>query len=237
MKRKIKVLLKKFSLDYFLEISTKLWRFYKIIILNDKMQYNIREWHRNKGDETLRLNYPLYPESVVFDIGGYRGDFTEKIFKTHFCTVFLFEPIKTFYDICSLRFQGNKKITCHNFGLSSDNGEFIIRNEGSASSLLSNCSIGEKIEIVDISKYIQENTIDNIDLMKINVEGAEYDILSRLIETGLIKKCNYLQIQFHDFVENATEKRNYLREKLSLTHKESWCFPFIWESWERIEVK
>lgn len=71
-----------------------------------------------------------------------------------------------------------------------------------------------------------------IDLVKIDIEGGEYDVLPQLIETGLISRIRFLQIQFHRFVDGAVQKRENLREHLRKTHTESWCYPFIWESWE-----
>ena len=235
MNNKLKNFIVKYIPKYLVDLLITLWRFYRIVILKDKEQYNLREWHRDKGDEVLRLKYDINSESIVFDLGGYMGDFTEEISKRYSCTIYLFEPVKAYYDICILRFKGNDKIKCNNFGLSSIDKNCLISVQGSSSRIIKNISSGERVSIVDISRYIDENDIENINLLKINIEGGEYDILDRLITTGLIKKCKYLQIQFHSFVENAVEKRNILRERLCLTHRECWCFPFLWESWERLE--
>lgn len=39
--------------------------------------------------------------------------------------------------------------------------------------------------------------IDDIGLMKINIEGGEYELLERMIELGIINKVKDIQIQFH----------------------------------------
>ncbi len=39
----------------------------------------IGKWRKANGDGTLRLNYPLTPDSVVFDLGGYVGDWAQQI--------------------------------------------------------------------------------------------------------------------------------------------------------------
>ena len=222
MKSKLKNTIVKYMPKILVNRLISLWRLYRIVILKDEKQYNIRKWYRKRGDEVLRIEYNLNSESVVFDLGGYIGDFTEQMFKKYSCSIYLFEPVKELYDICASRFAGNDKIKCYNFGWSSTDGNYFISNKGSSSSIIGNVTSGECVSIVDISRYLDENTVDNIDLIKINIEGGEYDVLGRLIETGAIKKCRYLQIQFHDFVENAVEKRNDLRERLSLTHRESW---------------
>jgi len=235
MKTNLKNIMVRSMPNVLVNYLTSLWRFYSIVILKDEEQINLREWNRKRGDEVLRIEYDLNSASLVFDLGGYMGDFTEQMNNCYSCSIYMFEPVKSFYDVCTLRFQGQPKIKCFNFGLSSTDGEYIMSDEGSSSSILKSTSSGERVRIVDISRFLDENHIENIDLIKINIEGGEYDVLDRLIETESINKCKYLQIQFHKFIENADEKRNVLRERLSYTHRESWCHPFIWESWERIE--
>lgn len=67
--------------------------------------------------------------------------------------------------------------------------------------------------------------------MKINIEGGEYNLVKKLIDSDLIEKIKYLQIQFHNFVENSEQKRQNLRFKLTRTHIEMWNYEFVWESW------
>jgi hypothetical protein len=54
-----------------------------------------------------------------------------------------------------------------------------------------------------------------------------------MIEAGLALRFRFIQVQFHDFVPDAKALRTALRERLRQTHMESWCYPFVWESWER----
>lgn len=48
-------------------------------------------------------------------------------------------------------------------------------------------------------EYINERQINKIDLFKINIEGAEYDLLECIILNGYILKIKNIQVQFHDF--------------------------------------
>ena len=43
-------------------------------------------------------------------------------------------------------------------------------------------------------------------LMKINIEGGEYDLLEELLDENMIKQIVNLQVQFHDFVERSDER-------------------------------
>ena len=62
----------------------------------------------------------------------------------------------------------------------------------------------EKINTIDINEILDKYS--QIDLLKINIEGGEYDILERMYKTGTINKVQNLQIQFHNFVEDAQSK-------------------------------
>ena len=200
----------------------------------DEFKINVAKWFNDQGDATLRLEYPLGADSVVFDLGGYEGDFADAINKKYNCFVYVFEPSKTFFEQCLKRFENNSKIKCFNFGYSNESGEFILSNEANASSMIKNShgASGEKILIKDICDAFSEFPIKNIDLLKINIEGPEFLILDKLIATNLISRVSNLQVQFHEFFPNSWKLRDDIRIKLGLTHIEMWNYPFVWESWK-----
>jgi len=200
----------------------------------DEFKLNIAKWFNDQGDTTLRLEYPLTPESIVFDLGGYEGDFAYQINKKYNCFVYVFEPSKKFFNMCLRRFESNTKIKCYNFGFSSEKGEYFLSDEANGSSIVKNSSgtTGEKIFIRDICDAFQEFKINNIDLMKINIEGPEFLVLDKLISSNLISKISNIQVQFHEFYPNSWKLRDTIRCQLGLTHSEMWNYPFVWESWK-----
>ena len=54
------------------------FRNYLRIIYNTKTRSRFF-WNLKKGDNRLSLDYPLNSTSIVFDVGAYKGNFTEKI--------------------------------------------------------------------------------------------------------------------------------------------------------------
>jgi len=70
--------------------------------------------------------------------------------------------------------------------------------------------------------------------MSINIEGGEYALLDHILESNLINKISYLQIQFHDISDTSEKHREEIRRKLELTHQEKFCFPFVWEGWQSL---
>jgi FkbM family methyltransferase len=196
---------------------------------------NIKKWFSAKGDETLRLDYPLNPDSVVFDLGGYRGDFAAEISRRYGCKVFLFEPCKEFFSHCAKRFAENVRIQCLYYGLSNQDGRFFLTPLENASRIDTHATQAsvEEVTVRNITAVIEELKLGQIDLIKINVEGAEFDILSALIESGYISRLNHIQVQFHEFHPDSWSLRDKIRIQLGKTHTESWNFPFVWESWSK----
>ena len=68
------------------------------------------KWFKINGNETLRLNYNLDKNSIVFDLGGYKGEWTEGIFLKYDCKVYIFEPVKSFSDGIKKKFKNNNKV-------------------------------------------------------------------------------------------------------------------------------
>lgn len=201
-------------------------------VVRDEFAITWAQWFRDRGDETLRLDYPLGPESTVIDLGGYRGDFAFNINEKYGCYVHLYEPVQEFYDQCVTRFIGNSRITCHNYALSDEDGETYISNEDNASSIIrNNAPDGERITLKQCSAELKRLGTSKIDLMKMNVEGSEYLLLPHLIDSGAIEHIEFLQVQFHTFFPNAVLLRNEIRSRLMDTHTEQWNYPFAYESW------
>jgi len=79
-----------------------------------------------------------------------------------------------------------------------------------------------------------ERKVKHINLIKINIEGGEYELLEKMIISNLIKRFDNIQIQFHRFIANAFTKRRLIQKGLSKTHYLTYNYPFIWENWKKI---
>ena len=62
---------------------------------------------------------------------------------------------------------------------------------------------------MDIVEFVDSEKITEIDLLKINIEGGEYDVIPRLLDTKMINKIKYIQIQFHMLEKILTKKGTY----------------------------
>lgn len=77
--------------------------------------------------------------------------------------------------------------------------------------------------------FLTQESIFEIALMKINIEGAEYDLLDRLIKSGNLHKFKYLQIQFHDFAPDALSRPAKIVSQILESHECTASFPMVWE--------
>jgi len=191
----------------------------------------LKSWFAINGDKTLRLNYDLDQESLVFDLGGYKGQWASDIFAKYCCTIHCFEPVEGFAKNIETRFAKNEKIFVHHFGLSNADKKVKISHNATASSIFRGEG-KEEIRLVKAIDFMSQYNINRIDLMKVNIEGGEYDLCEHLIEAGFVKNIANFQIQFHDFVPNAKDRMKEIQKSLEKTHKLTYQYEFVWENWK-----
>ena len=222
----------------FKQTANKFSKLYKIYIVKDEFTIQVKKWFADGGDQTLRLEYPeLTSDSVIFDLGGYLGDFTAAIIERYNCKAYIFEPHPEYFSKCVERFSANENVMVLNFGLADKNGEFFLSNQSDGSSFINPYHAKKdsiKCVLRDFSSVFKELGITNIDLMKINIEGGEFPLMEHIISCGKQAIVRQYQIQFHKFVENAVDRRIQISRALSETHERTWCYPFVWENWRKI---
>jgi FkbM family methyltransferase len=158
-------------------------RFIGLESTKEKFKRHVASWFVDKGDETLRLQYPLTENSIVWDVGGYHGDFAEKMVSLYGCTVYVFEPLEKFFAQCEHRFAGNARIKCFNYGLAEKEGWFDISDEEDASSFdpVKSGTATLQAQLRPVADVFNELGDNRIDLLKINIEGGEFDLLPAMI--------------------------------------------------------
>ncbi len=188
-------------------------------------------------NEQLRYEYQLNPQSVVLDIGGFEGTWAQGIYDKYGCIILVFEPVKEFCDIImSLPFSLSSKVMVYNLGLGTRDETLNISLNGMSTSVLGTPEsllsgrAARQVCIVDILPLIE--SFDIIDLVKINIEGAEYDLLDHIIANGQQTKFGNIQIQFHNNVDDHENRRQAIRAELAKTHHLTYDFPYTHENWE-----
>jgi FkbM family methyltransferase len=196
----------------------------------------VRRWYADGGDARFRFDYLLAPSSLVLDLGGYEGQWASDLYARHRCRICVFEPVKRFADAIEMRFIDNPDITTFAFALGGRSRNETISVCGASSSAYKRKADKETVRFVDVKQWFEEHAVDSVQLMKINIEGGEYELLERMIETDLIRRVSNLQVQFHYFAADAQIRMERIQDALRATHKPTYQYPFVWENWERKTV-
>ncbi|TAJ80672.1 MAG: FkbM family methyltransferase [Gallionellaceae bacterium] len=196
----------------------------------------VRRWFAEDGDESLRFDYDLNGDSLVIDLGGYKGQWASDIYARFNCRVLVFEPVKSFAEKISKRFARNPKIEVFCLALGASHRQEMIALGDDGTSLYRDSAKKESIQFEDAAVFFADHEIKNIELLKINIEGGEYELMPRLIETGLINNIKNIQIQFHDIGPDSEARMEAIRIELSKTHNSTYQFNFVWENWVRRDV-
>ena len=196
----------------------------------------VQTWLSERGDWTYRLNYDLNKDSIVIDAGGYQGWFAEQIYNKYRCNVYVFEPVKEFYNDIVKKFENNPKVKVFNYGLGGSTQSLKINLQGDGTSVHTTngkFTGTELIEIVDILDCLKDLGLRKINLLKLNIEGEEYSLLESLIKNNDLKRFSDIQIQFHNFIDNAEERRSNIRKALYKDFTLEYDFEFVWEGWKQ----
>lgn len=196
------------------------------------------KWYKARDEQLLRVKYPLNSNSLVLDIGAYKGVWAKEINKLYGCQVICFEPVKSIFKQLQENIGENKDIVAYNIAISGKNGTEEICVNKDASSLYEKGPSSETVETKTLRAAMLDYNISCADLVKMNIEGSEYSVLENMIANkaeGMeaFSYFKHIQIQFHRNVPNYEERRQFIQNELAKTHKKDYDYEFIWESWSR----
>lgn len=195
----------------------------------------LARWFADDGDKTHRLNYDLGQDSVVLDLGGYHGDWARAINDRYNCVVHVFEPVAEHFQVLVSKSAGAPRITPHRFALADREGRSVIRHNMDSSSMHLPSGKTEEIDLVDICAFIEREGIGHVDLMKINIEGSEYELMEHMIANRIHHKVRDIQVQFHKMFPDSPHRRDQIRSALMPTHRLTYDYRFVWENWRKIK--
>jgi FkbM family methyltransferase len=172
-----------------------------------------REFSSGFEEGTLRFFDAVLPRCArMVDFGAYIG-FTALYAATHVRTVFAFEPSPVNYELLARNVAENpelaSRIRLFRHGLGARDEEVTLYAKGTADS---GSSVFREIErdrvlsgqadavirLRDAAAVLREIGIDGRTLLKIDIEGAEYEVL-RVIAPLLAEQKPWLHVSFHPF--------------------------------------
>ena len=205
----------------------------------DRMRY------RKDNAEPMRHTHLSYlkPESVVIEIGGNRGQDTNKMVKSFDPNIITLEPVETMAIRLKELFKDNKKVTVLNFGLGKVTEEVFVDvtgNGGEATSMFAKNSGSTSLIIANTTEFLLRigAQIFDFDLLLINCEGCEFEVLEATLANALISKFKNIQFQTHNLPNIPDQDSRYcqIEALLNRTHSPTYRYRYVWEHWRRNDL-
>lgn len=172
--------------------------------------------------EPKRYEYDLGPADLVIDLGGFQGEFSQKIHDMYGCEVIIAEPTGSADHMANHPWARVIRAA-----VSTDNRELRF---GGMSYYTTAMEIGDQVyPCFDVMELMDQE----IGLLKVNIEGMEWEVMKRILEQGAQKYVKYFQVQFHKINEASDLAYAYIATELNKTHICEWRVPYVWESWRR----
>ncbi len=182
------------------------------------LQSNSKAHNNLSTDKIFKdIIYNLDHKSIVLDIGANLGNVSCFILEKKSCQVFSFEPNALCFEILKRRFLDDNRIRIYNLAISNFSGKsnlYLHKNSKGIfdSSYLESSSLKKLKDNVSKNNYVEINVLniddllskfEKIDLIKIDIEGGEYDIMPSLIQNR--SKIKHVLCELHGKPENVFE--------------------------------
>ena len=143
----------------------------------------------------------LSKESVIIDLGANRGHFSTEVSRDCGATCYAIEAVPRLYE----SIPENPRIRKFNLAICKADGpvSFNIssQEESGSMSALPDSMLEESITVqgMTLKSFIEANNLDQIDLLKMDIEGAEIELL-KSIDDSTLRKIRQITVEFHDFL-------------------------------------
>ena len=188
----------KLSNDKFVIFKTKTGLKIKIRVRSTDLMALTNVWMINEYDvEDFEINV----NDTIIDIGAHVGLFS--LLVSQLCKtgkILSFEPARENFDlfVSNLKLNHVKNILPFNMVVSKNSGRsnLFLNNDQSAHSIFSKSSESVNVESISLQKIFEDNKISSCKLLKLDCEGAEYEIIDSL-PLEYLGRIQNLVIEYH----------------------------------------
>jgi FkbM family methyltransferase len=141
---------------------------------------------------------PLTKDSVVVDAGAHRGEFSAEIIRRFGCQCHLVEANPSLVE--TLIVAGAESITPAALDAHDGRGMLHVSENPEATGLFDagSATIGVEVQTISLATLMQRLGIAKIDILKLDVEGAEFDLIASTPDQ-ILQRINQITVEFHDF--------------------------------------
>lgn len=152
--------------------------------------YRIHQWQF--AEDAVFVDIGANVGSVSLFVDNFNKDREDKI------RVFAIEPEPHNLSLLQKNIKNNpvENVTVINKAIWHQNKEVLITNRGGNSSIFEIEGVEQtKVQAITLEKLFRENNIKHVDVMKIDIEGAEFDLIINASEKTLAK-IKYITLEF-----------------------------------------
>lgn len=178
------------------------------------------------------VDWPLTPESVVVEVGGYKGRWALQIAERYAPRLFVFEPQPWAARVCR-EVLGDRAYVL-GFALGTTDAVMPMGEWETDGCSLVKEGAGHEVVVIEIGKAFQQFEITHIDLMLMNIEGYEYTLIPHMIDTGILP--DRLMVQFHEYADPHPDGNSRFAISAALAmlgYRVAWTYGAVLTAWER----
>jgi len=199
--------------------------------LKDGVKYDVRSGGQDVlviGDVWIRQvhtppDLPIRNHDTVVDVGAHIGIFS--IFadvQANRGTIYAYEPEPENFDLLeqNIRINRSRNIKAFRFGLSGKSEKrklFLSSRRKTAHSFYADSEESVEVQCVTLKDVFDANGLAQIDFLKLDCEGAEYEILLGT-PRDYLSRIRRISLEYHDGVmgHNHRELRDFLEREFSV---------------------
>lgn len=174
--------------------------------------------------------------SIVYSIGiGKDISFDLKCIQEHQCSVYGFDPTPKSINWIKSQ-QLDPRFHFHEYGIATETGTqtFYLpaHPKGISGSMVDNQDVDNtrpiEVQMKSFTDITQELGHTKVDVLKMDIEGAEYDVLANILESGV--QIDQILVEYHDRMFSMDEfKSREISEQLKKSGYEVFASSISWE--------
>ena len=199
--------------DKFVIFKTKTGLRIKIRVRSTDLMALTNVWMINEYDIE---NFKINTNDIIIDIGAHIGLFS--LLVSQLCKtgkILSFEPVRENFDllVSNLKLNHIENVLPFNMAISKnlDKLNLFLNDDQSAHSIFPKSSESISVESTSLQKIFEENKISSCKLLKLDCEGAEYEIIDSL-PSEYLNKIQNIVMEYHsadtkpELVKNLIQK-------------------------------
>ena len=155
--------------------------------------------------------------SVVVVLGAGRGEFSEEVMRRcPFCRIVMVEPTPILAQGLIRKFKDQKNVEILEVAVGSktkDSCRFYLSKNWQENSLYKSLIREEddqeeiSVRMITLKDIFSLLNLETVDLLKVDIEGAEWDLLQNLSKSEF-EKIHQISIEFHDFIDPSLRDKS-----------------------------